>query len=186
MEFKSQTFFLSIYYLDIILLQNKIKINNLNLLGLSCFIIASKYCENDPIVPPLDNYLNFYNKYNSNINKKIKLEELFEMEVKVLKYLNYNLHYLTIYDFNLFFFNHGIIKKQQIKDTINNNVIFHNNKNNKNNISSKDEDNDLILDGNYIEIILEKIYKKSRYYLDLIIINEKICFKYNVLFYLFI
>ena len=181
MGFKSQTFFLSIYYLDIILLQNKIKINNLNLLGLSCFIIASKYCENDPIVPPLDNYLNFYNKYNSNINKKIKLEELFEMEVKVLKYLNYNLHYLTIYDFNLFFFNHGIIKKQQIKDIINNNVNCNNNKNNKTDISSNEEDNDLILDGNYIKKILEKIYKKSRYYLDLIIINEKICFKYNVL-----
>ena len=181
MGFKSQTFFLSIYYLDIILLQNKIKINNLNLLGLSCFIIASKYCENDPIVPPLDNYLNFYNKYNSNINKKIKLEELFEMEVKVLKYLNYNLHHLTIYDFNLFFFNHGIIKKQQIKDIINNNVNCNNNKNNKTDISSNEEDNDLILDGNYIKKILEKIYKKSRYYLDLIIINEKICFKYNVL-----
>ena len=53
MGFKSQTFFLSIYYLDIILLQNKtITTTNLYLLGLSCFIVASKYCENDPIVPP--------------------------------------------------------------------------------------------------------------------------------------
>ena len=182
MGFKSQTFFLSIYYLDIILLQNKIKINNLHLLGLSCFIVATKYCENDPIVPPLENFLNFYNKYNSNMNKKIKLEELFEMEVRILKYLNYNLHYVTIYDFNLFFFNHGIIKKQQIKDIINNNVNFNNNnKNNKSDISSNEEDNDFILDGNYIKKILEKIYKKSRYYLDLIIINEKICFKYNAL-----
>jgi hypothetical protein len=29
---------------------------------------------------------------------------------------------------------------------------------------------------------MEKIYKKSRYYLDLILINTKLCFKYNTLF----
>ena len=75
MGFKSQTFFLSIYYLDIIILENKdININNFYLLGLSCFIVASKYCENDPMVPPLNNFLNIYNKYNSNIDEKIQIE----------------------------------------------------------------------------------------------------------------
>ena len=183
MGFKSQTFFLSIYYLDIILLQNKtITTTNLYLLGLSCFIVASKYCENDPIVPPLENFLNFYNRYNPGSDNKIKAEELFAMEVYVIKYLNYEMHYVSIYDFNLFFFNHGIIKKQQIKDIINNNVnLKKNNKNNKSDISSNEDDNDFIYDSNYIKKILEKIYKKSRYYLELIIINDKICFKYNVL-----
>ena len=183
MGFKSQTFFLSKYYLDIILLQNKtITTTNLYLLGLSCFIVASKYCENDPIVPPLENFLNFYNRYNPGSDNKIKAEELFAMEVHVIKYLNYEMHYVSIYDFNLFFFNHGIIKKQQIKDIINNNVnLKKNNKNNKSDISSNEDDNDFIYDSNYIKKILEKIYKKSRYYLELIIINDKICFKYNVL-----
>ena len=182
MGFKSQTFFLSIYYLDIIILENKdININNFYLLGLSCFIVASKYCENDPMVPPLKNFLNIYNKYNSNIDEKIQIEELFETEVKILKYLNYELHYVTIYDFNLFFFNHGIIKKQQIKDIINNNVNNNNNKNNKSDLSSNEDDNDFIFDEIYIKKILEKIYKKSRYYLDLILLKYKICFKYNSL-----
>ena len=182
MGFKSQTFFLSIYYLDIILLENKtLASTNFNLLGLSCFIVASKYCENDPIVPPLETYLNYYNKYNSS-DKKIKLDELFEMEVKVLKYLNYKMNYVSIYDFNLFFFNHGIIKKQQIKDIINNNInLNNNNKNNKSDIISNEDDNDCLYDSNYIKRVLEKIYKKSRAYLELVILNEKICFKYNVL-----
>ena len=183
MGFKSQTFFLSIYYLDIILLENRtLSTNNFYLLGLSCFIVASKFCENDPIVPPLENFLNFYNKYNSSYEKKIKFEELFEMEVKVLKYLNYKMNYVSIYDFNLFFFNHGIIKKQQIKDIINNNVNpNNNNKNNKSDISSNEDDNDFIYDSNYIKKVLEKIYKKSRYYLEIIVYDNEICFKYNVL-----
>ena len=180
MGFKSQTFFLSVYYLDIIMLENKnINIDNFYLLALSCFIVASKYSENDPIVPPLENFLHVFNRYNSNFNKRIRMKDLFEMEVKILKYLNYDMHYITIYDFNLFFFNHGIIKKQQIKDIINNNVNYIN-KNNKSDISNEDDDN-FILDGIYIKKILEKIYKKSRYYLDLIVINDKICFKYNAL-----
>ena len=181
MRFKSQTFFLSIYYLDIILIENKITNLDFHLLGLVCFIVASKYCENDPNVPPLNNFLNIYNKYNFNSDKIIRIEELFYMEVKVLKYLNYKLQYATIYDFNLFFFNHGIIKKQQIKDIINNNVNLSNNKNNKSDISSNEEDDNFIFDGNYIKKILEKIYKKSRYYIDIIMINDKIIFKYSAL-----
>ena len=182
MGFKSQAFFLSVYYLDIIIIENKnIDSNKLNILSLSCLIVASKYCENDPNVPPLENFIDVYNRYNNKFGE-IKIDDLFEMEVNVLKYLDYNVYYLTIYDFNLFFFNHGIIKKQQIKDIINNNVnIKSNNKNNKSDISSNDDDDEFILDNNYIKKILEKIYKRSRYYLDLIICNDQICLKFNAL-----
>ena len=182
MGFKSQAFFLSVYYLDIIIIENKnIDSNKLNILSLSCLIVASKYCENDPNVPPLENFIDVYNRYNNKFGE-IKIDDLFEMEVNVLKYLDYNVYYLTIYDFNLFFFNHGIIKKQQIKDIINNNVnIKNNNKNNKSDISSNEDDDEFILDNNYIKKILEKIYKRSRYYLDLIICNDQICLKYNAL-----
>ena len=179
--FKSQTFFLSIYYLDIIFIKNKnLYIPNFFLLGLSCIIIAAKFCENDPNVPPLLNFINIYNRYNIH---KIGMKELLKMEVKILKYLNYNIKYVTSYDFNLFFFNHGIIKKQQIKDIINNNTNFNRNmnSNNKSDISSNEEIDFIFDDSFYIKKILEKIYKKSRYYLDLIISNENICFKYDAL-----
>ena len=187
MGFKSQTFFLSIYYLDIIFLQNKnIYIQNYYLLSLSCFVIAAKYCENDPNVPPLQSFLDLYNKYNIH---QISMKELLKTEVKILKYLNYNIHYVTAYDFNLFFFNHGIIKKQQIKDIINNNSSNFGNYNNRNTYYtsnksdlSTNEELDFVFDDSfYIKKILEKIYKKSRYYLDLIISKENICFKYDLL-----
>ena len=188
MGFKSQTFFLSIYYLDIIFLQNKnIYIQNYNLLSLSCFIIAAKYCENDPNVPPLQSFIDLYNKFNMH---QIGMKELLKMEVKILKYLNYDIHYVTSYDFNLFFFNHGIIKKQQIKDIINNNTNNFDNCNsyrktynmpNKNDLSTNEELGFVFDDSFYIKKILEKIYKKSRYYLDLIISHENICFKYDAL-----
>ena len=183
MGFKSQTFFLSIHYLDIIFLQNKnLFIQNYFLLSLSCLIIAAKYCENDPNVPPLQSFITLYNRYNMH---QISMKELLKMEVKILKYLNYNLYYLTIYDFNLFFFNHGIIKKQQIKDIINNNGISISNSNrmksNKSDLSTNEE-LDFVFDENfYIKKILEKIYKRSRYYLDLIISKENICLKYDAL-----
>ena len=180
--FKSQTFFLSIYYLDIIFISNKnIQITNYFLLSLSCLIIAAKYCEIDPNVPPLQNFINIYNRYKLH---QIGMRDILKMEVNILKFLNYNIHYVTIYDFNLFFFNHGIIKKQQIKDIINNNSYFNKNtncNNNKSDISSKEELDFLFDDSFYIKKILEKVYKKSRYYLDLIISNENICFKYDAL-----
>ena len=179
--FKSQTFFLSIYYLDLIFLQNKnLLIPNFFLLSISCLIVAAKYCENDPNVPPLQTFIKIYNKYNIH---SIGMKELLKMEVKILKYLNYNIHYITVYDFNLFFFNHGIIKKQQIKDILNNNTNYNKNmgNNNKSDISSNEELDFVFDDGFYIKKILEKIYKKSRYFLDLIISNENICFKYDSL-----
>ena len=153
--FKSQTFFLSIYYLDIIFIKNQnLYIPNFFLLGLSCIIIAAKFCENDPNVPPLLNFINIYNRYNIH---KIGMKELLKMEVKILKYLNYNIKYVTSYDFNLFFFNHGIIKKQQIKDIINNNTNFNRNmnSNNKSDISSNEEIDFVFDDSFYIKKILE-------------------------------
>ena len=182
MGFKSQTFFLSIYYLDIIFMENKhLQITNYFLFALSSFIIAAKYSENDPNVPPLQSFINLYNRYNIH---RISMKELLKTEVKILKHLNYRIHYVTVYDFNLFFFNHGIIKKQQIKDIINNNTncnINNRNTNNKSDLSTNEELDFIFDDSFYIKKILEKIYKKSRYYLDLIISNENICFKYDSL-----
>ena len=55
MCFKSQTYFLSIYYLDILFTNSKNKKIelNYNIMGLACLLLSAKNCENDPVVPEL-------------------------------------------------------------------------------------------------------------------------------------
>ena len=101
--FKSQTFFLTTYYLDIIFLKKK-KINiNLYKLGLACLCLSSKFCENDPIVPQLQYFVKAYNGITGYKNF-ISMNELMHSEVIVCKILKYKLNYFTIYDFIAFFF----------------------------------------------------------------------------------
>jgi hypothetical protein len=63
MCFKSQTYFLSIYYLDIIHLKYQ-KINlDLKLLSLSCLLLSAKYAENDQNVPNLPIFVAIFNSF---------------------------------------------------------------------------------------------------------------------------
>ena len=108
--FKSQTFFLSIYYLDIIKsecienIENNSLFNNIASLALSCLVIASKYCENDPNVPQLPYFIKIYNSIVDIRNKNIiAISDLIYNEIKICKILKYRLHYCTIYDYNSFF-----------------------------------------------------------------------------------
>ena len=162
--FKSQTFFLSLYYLDIIYSnnQNKKLQNNFVIISLSCLVISAKYCENDPVVPKLRSFINLYN-YLICYKNTLTLRELFYYEVVCLKLLNYKLNYFTVYDFNSFLLGHGLLKKTQIKDIMNSNynVNFY---------------NSIYI----VKKILEKIYKKSRYYLDCFMATNLSC-KYNSL-----
>ena len=155
MNFRSQTFFLSIYFLDVIfsneesikIIKNE-KINYENL-SLSCLLIASKYCENDTFIPILSSYKKAF-EISSFYFQNISKEEIVYYEILALKLLKYKLNYYTIYDFITFFFCHGIIVNEQIGDL-----------NNLNNIK-----------------ILENIYIKSRDYLDEII-NKFYTIKFN-------
>ena len=160
--FKSQTFFLAIYYFDIIKIESNetLTFNNYNSLALACLIIASKYCENDPMVPQLPYFIRAYNSVVEKKNRNsIAISDLIYNELKICKLLNYKLQYYTIYDYNSFFFSHGILKSDQLKEIkISNNLSF----------------------SLYAKKVLEKIYHKSRYYLD-IIINKEESFKYNSL-----
>ena len=169
MNFKSQTYFLSAYYLDILFMKKK-KINfNLYKIGLAALCLSSKFCENDPNIPQLQYFVRNYNSIFGYKNT-ISMSDLMYAEVLVCKLLNYKLNYYTMYDFNAFFFCHGILKLDQIKeiekDFKNNNKV-----NNQNLINTL-----------YIKNILGKIYNKSRNYLDIIIKVHKICFKYSPLF----
>ena len=153
--FKSQTYFLSIYYLDILHIKHQKIDINLKLLSLACLTLSAKYVENDKNVPNLPFFVAIFNSLVE-YNNIISIEELIYAEVLACKLLEYKLNYYTIYDFDSFFFGHGIIKIEQLKDLINENSL-------------------------YIRKILEKIYRKSRFYLDKIVYNGNICLKYSSL-----
>ena len=170
--FKSQTFFLSAYYLDILHLKYKKIDLDLKVISLACLLLAAKYAENDQDVPNLPIFVAIFNSmvgYRDFISNK----ELFFAEVLACKLLEYKLNYFTIYDFDSFFFGHGIIKIEQLKG-LNNGIKIIN-----------DDFNDINMDitenSVYIRKILEKIYRRSRYYLDMVINNGNICLKYNSL-----
>ena len=172
MGFRSQTFFLSVHFLDIIFSKKKRINSNLNTLGLACLCLAAKYCENDPIVPHLQSFIRIFN-YCIGYKNIISMSDLMRTEVIALKLLNYKLNYFTIYDFNSFLFGHGILKIEQLKDLENKNKRYYRSRRKEFEINSS---NSIM-----IKNILEKIYIKSRNYLDTIINNTKICFKYNPL-----
>ena len=116
MGFKSQVFFLSTHYLDIIFSSKKnIKIKiNIYALALACLCVSSKFLELDPLVPELYYFIRtYYNICGYKIKNPISLQDLKYAEVLVLKILDYKLNYYTIYDFNSFFFVFGILKSQQ-------------------------------------------------------------------------
>ena len=165
MGFKSQTYFLSIYYLDIIFSKNKKIDCNYKILGLACLLLSAKYIENDPSVPNLPSFIKVYNNIIG-YKYSISVLDLFYAEVLACKMLCYKLNYYTIYDFNSFFFGHGIIKIEQLRELdgySNFNTDFEINASNSIRIRN----------------ILEKIYRKSRHYLELIVNNSQICLKYN-------
>ena len=186
MNFKSSTYFLSIYYLDVIFLKDEItyKYNNsFELLGLSCLVLAAKHLENDPTVPHLKHFVNAYdyitkqiivNSQSDNMYNyaNISINDLFFCEVIVCKLLDYKLNYFTIYDFNSFFFGHGILKIEQLTDITED---FHS-RFDENDFEDDDELN--YIDPDLVKKILEKIYKKSRYFLDNVVKN-RISLKYN-------
>ena len=155
----SQTFFLALYYMDLIFssknsilifkllyeerdddLKTEISIKDLLMISLTCLIIASKYNENDPHVPNIISFIKLcsqysYNKYNFQVN------EISKLEVILIQFLKYKLNYYTIYHYFCFFFAHGFLFQKFFKDETTKD------KNNKNKI-------------------LEKIYIQSREIID--------------------
>ena len=172
MGFKSQTYFLSAYYLDILFMKKK-KINmNLYKVGLAALCLSAKHCENDPIVPQLQYFVKIYNNVMGYKNI-ISMSDLMYGEVLLCKLLNYKLNYYSMYDFNAFFFCHGVLKLEQIKE-IENDI--------KNNFLDEKDEEDCIINTVFVKNILKKKKKKTRFYLDIILRIHKICFKYSPLF----
>ena len=143
LNFNSQTFFYSIYYLDIIFSkENTIqKLSDFVLISLNCLVIAAKFNENEPTVPEtkkfgsvLSNLTRFRYRYS--------LNDMAQAEIFCLKMLNYKLNYYSLYHFLVFFFAHGIFFNNFQNDSL-----------------------------NYMKI-LEKIYITSREILDYVIEEE--------------
>ena len=171
--FKSQTFFLSALYLDIIFSQRNTINISLDVLGLASLSLSAKYVENDPTVPHLQYFIRIYNSIMGYKNM-ISENDLRIAEVIILKILNYKLNYYTVYDFNSFLFRHGIVKLEQLKDiACDTNHHFCGNRKDGYVINQSESYR--------IKYILEKIYKKSRNYLDIITYNSKLSFKYDAL-----
>ena len=166
-DFNSQTYFLMLYYMDLIFthkdlekifyshfslwyqypIYNDLQMSNYILLSLACLVIASKFNENDPCVPSMSSYLRLL-YYFSKKKYIFSLDNLFLAEVVVLKILKYKLNYYTIYHYLIFFFTHGIV----LEKTIERSRIYKK-------ISERK--------------ILEKVYIKVREIFDEIIESEK-------------
>ena len=134
-DFNSQTYFLALYYMDLIFthkdlekiffnhfalwhqypLQNvDLQMSNYVLLSLACLIIAAKFNENDSNNPTMSSFLRLLYEFSK---KKyiFNLEYLYRAEVVVLKILKYKLNYYTIYHYLIFFFTHGIVLLKTIQ-----------------------------------------------------------------------
>ncbi len=148
LDFNSQTFFLSLLFMDKIFSLENLKIENENdyyLYSLCCLIIASKFNENDPHIPDLNSYIKIFNEV-SKIQFNFSRDEIRNGEVIILRLLKYKLNYYSIYHFLVFFFVHGIVFEFSFKKI---------EKINKNYFSQK--------------TYLEKIYILSRELLDLLV-----------------
>ena len=161
-NFKIETYFLSIHYLDIVMLENqtyKIVFKNFTSLAISCLSLAAKFIENDCDVPQLTYFIQAYKKVIED-RKTIAISDLIYNEVRICKILKYKINYFTIYDFNLFFIKQGIIL-------------------NNNEIEKINYDKNIPIE-TYINKLTEKIFKKAKNYVE-IFINRKISLKFNTL-----
>ena len=115
LNFKSQTFFLSLLYIDTIFQNSHISLctsSTILLTSLSCLIIAAKFIENDCTIPDLPVFVQYFNIYT---NCMTNVDMLRASEVEALIHLNYKLNRYTVYDYVSFFFCHGVAMKVDMK-----------------------------------------------------------------------
>ena len=115
LNFKSQTFFLSLLYIDTIFQNSNISLctsSTILLTSLSCLVIAAKFIENDCTLPDLPVFVQYFNIYT---NCMTNVDMLRASEVEALIHLNYKLNRYTVYDYVSFFFCHGVAMKGDMK-----------------------------------------------------------------------
>ena len=175
LNFKSQTFFLSITYMDELVHvmpqhhnDNTVIVHNdLYIKALTCLVIASKYQEIDYVIPNLRKYIECYRMYNNKHSTFVTIEMLRCEEVNVLMLLKYKLYYYSVYDYIVFMFCHGVVTQDELKRIDNNNNEINDSK---------------------MKRSLERIYIKARELLDKVIcMEEMVCYvSYRAYFAIYI
>ena len=84
------------------------------ILSVCCLIIATKFNENDPHFPGNFNFLTLIGQF-TNYNYNIRINDLVEGEIIILKLLKYKLNYYSVYNYIVFFFEHGIILENTLE-----------------------------------------------------------------------
>jgi hypothetical protein len=111
-KYEDSTFHLAMSYIDIIL-KNKTALSSseskVDLIVIAAFILASKYAENDPLIPDLQNFSSSSSKYYFNIKEVRKYEDA------VLKAIDYKVDQVTSYSVLQFFIHHGIVFKDELE-----------------------------------------------------------------------
>ena len=110
MKFKSLTFYLALFYIDIIFSKDHTT-TCFELFALSCLILATKFCENDSIIPTLSHFLGI-----SKLN--FQVEEIKKFEIKSLQQLAYKLNHFSSYEYtNLFLYNGIVFEDEDLRST---------------------------------------------------------------------
>jgi hypothetical protein len=110
LKYRSQTFYLATYMTDLIMMMENLDLRQ-ELVAVTALILTVKFDEIDSVVPDLASFQSI------NVGK-IKLictiEEILQCEVDCLRLLDYRLHYNTPYHFMNYFFANGIVFKDEI------------------------------------------------------------------------
>ncbi len=119
LKFKTLTIFKAINYFDLLLNSFSPKDERDYMkIALICFIISSKFWENELLIP---NIIFFIRNFSEIINNKyfFSFNEIRLFEIECLKILNYNLNTCNKYDFLYFYFTQGIVYYENNKNIIN-------------------------------------------------------------------
>jgi len=110
LKYRSQTFYLASYITDLIMMMENQDLRH-ELVAVTALILTVKFDEIDSVVPDL---ASFQSIKVGKIKLICTIEEILQCEVDCLRLLDYRLHYNTPYHFMNYFFANGIVFKDEI------------------------------------------------------------------------
>lgn len=182
LNFNKETFYTAVYYFDIIcnklISEESYSFENFDFKNLliSCLIISSKFCDNDPNIPNIKEYLitdrdrkfNRPNDFQDPNREEIRIIK--EFEVNALRKLGYKLNYSSPYHYIKFFYCFGFIFKKDFQYF--KYILFLSKEKNL----EKNEDNEIFQEENLLEdfyFFVEYAYKKCEEIIYLITLDEE-------------
>lgn len=110
LKFSDGTFYTALTYLDFLLKTrgDELKGKKLEMMIIACFVLSSKFAENDIFEPELTQFESANGKYLFNAN------DLAETEINIIKQLNYELIYHSVYDWLFLLLNNGFVFEDEL------------------------------------------------------------------------